>query len=65
MEPISKTSSTESHSVVSGERANAIYAAVGAIMLGVFLIAGTGFASPNVLHNAAHDARHAFAFPCH
>ncbi len=65
MEPISKTSSVQSHPVVSGERANATYAAVAAILLGVFLIAGTGFASPNVLHNAAHDARHAFSFPCH
>ena len=36
-----------------------------AILLGVFLIYGTGFAQPEALHNAAHDARHAFAFPCH
>ena len=34
-------------------------------LLGVFLLFGTGFAQPDVLHNAAHDARHAFAFPCH
>tara|TARA_B100000676_G_scaffold310423_1_gene376923 strand:+ start:12981 stop:13292 length:312 start_codon:yes stop_codon:yes gene_type:complete len=34
-------------------------------MLGVFLLYGVGFAQPDVLHNAAHDGRHSFAFPCH
>lgn len=33
--------------------------------LGVFLLFGVGFAQPDVLHNAAHDGRHSFAFPCH
>ena len=36
-----------------------------AIVLGAMLVYGVGFASPMTLHNAAHDARHAFAFPCH
>ena len=39
--------------------------AVLAILLGAVLVYGVGFASPMALHNAAHDARHAFAFPCH
>ena len=39
--------------------------AVFAILLGVVLVYGVGFASPMAIHNAAHDARHAFAFPCH
>jgi cobalt transporter subunit CbtB len=34
-------------------------------LLGVFLLFGVGFAEPDVLHNAAHDGRHSFAFPCH
>lgn len=34
-------------------------------LLGVFLVFGVGFAHPDALHNAAHDARHAFSFPCH
>ena len=25
----------------------------------------TGFANASALHNAAHDTRHAMAFPCH
>lgn len=36
-----------------------------ALLLGMFLIVGAGFASLPALHNAAHDARHSFAFPCH
>lgn len=34
-------------------------------MFGSFLIYGTGFAGASVLHNAAHDTRHAAGFPCH
>lgn len=40
-------------------------AAVAAALLGVFILYGVGFAQPNLLHNAAHDSRHGFAFPCH
>jgi cobalt transporter subunit CbtB len=39
--------------------------AVAAILLGVFILFGVAMAGPEVIHNAAHDARHAFAFPCH
>jgi cobalt transporter subunit CbtB len=40
-------------------------AAVVAALIGVFILFGVGLAQPDTLHNAAHDARHAFAFPCH
>jgi cobalt transporter subunit CbtB len=40
-------------------------AVVVTVLLGVFLLWGAGFAQPDMLHNAAHDARHAFSFPCH
>jgi len=36
-----------------------------AAALGVLILAGAGFAQVPVVHNAAHDSRHAFAFPCH
>ncbi len=36
-----------------------------AVLLGSFLLLGTGFASSNLLHDASHDARHGFVFPCH
>ena len=39
--------------------------AVLALLLGAFLVLGTGFAHSDTIHNAAHDTRHSFAFPCH
>jgi cobalt transporter subunit CbtB len=36
-----------------------------ALGLGLALVLFVGFAPMDVVHNAAHDARHAFAFPCH
>jgi cobalt transporter subunit CbtB len=40
-------------------------AALVALLLGTFLLFGAGFAPLPALHEAAHDARHGFAFPCH
>ena len=42
-----------------------VLSAAFALMLGVFVVFGVGFAQPELLHNAAHDTRHAFTFPCH
>ena len=36
-----------------------------AVLLGSFLLLGTGFAQSDLLHDAAHDVRHGFTFPCH
>lgn len=49
----------------ASEHASAAVPAALAILLGLFLLAGVGFASPSTIHNAAHDSRHSFAFPCH
>ena len=46
-------------------RSDVLAPALFAILLGVFLVLGTGFAQPDTIHNAAHDGRHSFAFPCH
>ena len=40
-------------------------AGVVASVLGFFMLVGVGFAQPMEIHNAAHDTRHAFTFPCH
>ncbi len=40
-------------------------AALMAILFGILLIAGAGFAQSSVLHDATHDTRHAFGLPCH
>lgn len=36
-----------------------------AALIGAGLIWVAGFANADVLHAAAHDGRHSFAFPCH
>lgn len=36
-----------------------------AALLGLFIVYGVGFAPVSAVHNAAHDVRHGFAFPCH
>jgi cobalt transporter subunit CbtB len=38
---------------------------IAALMVGTFLLISGGFSHSNTIHNASHDARHAFAFPCH
>jgi cobalt transporter subunit CbtB len=51
--------------VRAGERSEAVRAAAVALLLGFGLIFLTGFAYPEVIHNAAHDTRHGLSFPCH
>ena len=46
-------------------RSAGLASAVAAMLLGAFLVLGAGFAPISTVHNAAHDSRHAFAFPCH
>ncbi len=41
------------------------FAAFWAAVLGVVLLVAAGFAPIHAVHNAAHDTRHSFAFPCH
>lgn len=38
---------------------------VGLLAFGVFIIFAVGFFPTEAAHNAAHDTRHALAFPCH
>ena len=46
-------------------RAAALAAAMIVAVFGAVFVYGVGFAGADVLHNAAHDARHANNFPCH
>ncbi|WP_201832383.1 CbtB domain-containing protein [Microvirga zambiensis] len=46
----------------SSQRLVAILAAA---TFGIALVFISGFASPETLHNAAHDWRHSHNFPCH
>ena len=36
-----------------------------AALVGLFLVGMAGFARADIAHDAAHDSRHAIAFPCH
>lgn len=45
--------------------ADRLSASLLAALLGIGLLYASGFAGPALLHNAAHDWRHAHNFPCH
>ncbi len=53
--------SAKTSTTISSVRSAALLAA----FFGLVLVWGVGFAHPSAIHNAAHDARHAIAFPCH
>lgn len=38
---------------------------LGALVFGAAIIFAVGFLPMEAAHNAAHDTRHAMAFPCH
>ncbi|WP_374313074.1 CbtB domain-containing protein [Dongia sp.] len=52
-------------STKSKTRAEAVAGAAMAAMLGLVMVWGVGFSHIEAVHNAAHDTRHANAFPCH
>jgi cobalt transporter subunit CbtB len=47
------------------ERLAAQWRPLAAIALGLAVLYVAGFAGPERIHNAAHDARHSLNFPCH
>ena len=49
---------------IAGTNTDILAIALAALM-GVGLIFVAGFASSATIHDAAHDQRHAIAFPCH
>jgi cobalt transporter subunit CbtB len=50
---------------VSGLSATRVSACAFAFILGLGIVLLTGFSHVDAVHNAAHDTRHALAFPCH
>ena len=65
MDRLIQSASARASSLAGAVPWNRVAAVVSCVALGVFFLLGTGFAQPDVLHNAAHDARHAMSFPCH
>ncbi len=57
---------TTKTTTTTGARAEAGLATILFVaFFGATLIFTAGFASPAVMHDAAHDTRHSIGFPCH
>jgi len=56
---------TRTASDVHTDRAAILFPAIFASLFGVFMLYGVALANAQAAHDAAHDTRHAFAFPCH
>ena len=52
-------------SVASLSLSQRLRAGLLALVFGLVLVGGVGFASDMAVHNGAHDTRHALGFPCH
>ena len=59
--PQSRTAHLPAIAADSGVIAQAVLA----MALGLFIVGVVGFSHISAVHNAAHDVRHANAFPCH
>ena len=47
------------------QSASALLAILGAAAIGISILFATGNVQASVVHDAAHDMRHATGFPCH
>ena len=57
--------SQAAHLPTTAADSSTIAQAVLAMALGLFIVGVVGFSHISAVHNAAHDVRHANAFPCH
>jgi cobalt transporter subunit CbtB len=58
-------SASANSKVQSSAKSGVVLQSAFAVMLGIFTVGMVGFSHIDVVHNAAHDARHSNAFPCH
>jgi len=54
-----------SHAAAGAGLSSRLAGAAAIFFLGAVFVFVAGFAQPDVLHDAAHDIRHAMSFPCH
>ena len=59
------TTATQTSTVASLSISQRLIAGALALVFGLILVGGVGFASDMAVHNGAHDTRHALGFPCH
>ncbi|MCX7319473.1 MAG: CbtB-domain containing protein [Hyphomicrobiales bacterium] len=63
--PQAQTAQLSATTNVAATNVNVVVQAVLAMALGLFVVGVVGFSHISAVHNAAHDVRHANAFPCH
>ena len=51
--------------IIAAKADTSLFSIIGAAAAGIILLTLAGFAQASVLHDSAHDTRHAIAFPCH
>ena len=56
---------TQTANILADKTIAELLPAAAAVLIGSFMFFGVAFAQPMEVHNAAHDTRHAMAFPCH
>jgi cobalt transporter subunit CbtB len=62
---MSSSSSLSTTNVAATASAARFMQAALAVGFGLIIVGFVGFSHLEVVHNAAHDTRHANAFPCH
>lgn len=65
MSSFSSVKSATKHDVASASAVKTKMAALFAMLIGGAIVLFVGFSHIDAVHNAAHDTRHSFAFPCH
>ena len=59
------TQVSEQPSIESFSQKSLLTQTLAALVFGIIILFAVGFAPMEIAHNAAHDARHTLAFPCH
>ncbi len=59
------TTNTAAVRTLAASKIETLKAAFVALVIGLGLVYGAGFANSESVHDAAHDSRHALSFPCH
>lgn len=59
------TSQSAQADTLSSVQSSSVKQALTALVFGAAVLFVVGFLPVEAAHNAAHDARHALAFPCH
>lgn len=62
---VSNTQTTTQADSLAAGNVSSLAQTMAAIAFGAVVLFAVGFLPTDAAHNAAHDTRHALAFPCH